>query len=249
MKLKRIILVILVTSIAVLTLAMPVHANSIDITDEEYLIKNRGPIEEIEKNSKNLELIEKGYEQLAMPASYVDYQLDITAYKQEKSYWCGPANIKQVIQFINGSSASQSTYASSMGTNSEDGSYVYKMVNELNKRQSKFTYAYKEVTSSVTEKDIDTYVHVSVAQKKPMILHARTQPLYLYNGTNLGHYLTISGFGDDVMGPFPDDKRGATQVYYTDTNYKDYGRGSVFGKQLTKINPIYECVKGRFVII
>lgn len=249
MKLKNMILVIFVASIVLLNLNMSVYASSINTTDDEYLIKNRGPIEEIEKNSENLKLIEESYSQIPMPMAYMPKRLNITAYRQETAYWCGPANIKQVIQFINGSSDSQATYASSMQTNSSDGTYVYKMVNELNKRQSKFTYAYKEVTSAVTESDIDAYIHLSVLQNKPMILHARTQPLYLYNGTNLGHYLTISGYSDDIMGPFPDDYRGPNKAYYTDPYYADYGRGSVFGTHLTENSTIYNCVNGRFIII
>ena len=249
MKVKKIFLFMIVISITLLTLNVPIYASSTDTIDEEYLIKNRGPIEEIEKNSRNLELIEEGYSQIPMPAAYSPHKLNVTAYRQETSYWCGPANIKQVIQFINGSSDSQSTYANSMQTNSSDGTYVYKMVNELNKRQSKFTYAYKEVTSSVTASNIDTYIHLAVAQQKPMILHAKTQPLYLYNGANLGHYLTISGFSDDILGPFPDDYRGPNKAYYTDPYYKDYGRGSVFGTHLTENTTIYNCVKNRFIII
>ena len=105
--------------------------------------KQVGSLEDILKNAENLKTAIEELEYSVLPMSLVGQTLNVPTFQQETSYWCGPACIKQSIHYINGSSASQSTYASSMGTSSSIGTYVYKMVDELNKRQSKFSISFR----------------------------------------------------------------------------------------------------------
>lgn len=124
---------------------------------------------------------------------YTSRTLNVPTYQQETNYWCGPASIKETLQFLNGSSLSQSQYASNMQTNSSDGTIVWKLTNELNNNQSKHTYIYEDVSSvsrfnAILIADIlDSDVGV------PFILHALTGSLYMYNGNVLHHYLVVNG--------------------------------------------------------
>lgn len=239
MKRKKIITLLLI--IATLTMiTLPILATT---DNNEYILLNQGTEEDVIKNQRNLKKIQEEWANTPSLHSNVSKQLSVTASKQERSYWCGPANIKQVIQFINGSSSSQSTYATSMKTDST-GTYVYRMTNELNLRQSKFTYAYEEVHFDVN--GMQDRILRNTTLDKPIILHARTEYLYMYNGTSLGHYLTVSGYWIDTTAPGP---QSAPRAYYVDPFYKDYGRGSVFGTHSDTIQNIFNCVNNRFVIL
>lgn len=230
---------------AILTTMITMLSTTIFATSNDYLTLNRGSEDDIRRNQENLRILEEEWANTPMPYAYnITKRLDVPAYRQETTYWCGPANVKQVIQFINGNSSSQSTYASSMGTASGVGTYVYKLTNELNKRQSKFTYAYEEI-STISEADMRDKIIRNVVNDKPMVLHAKTKSLYMYNGADLGHYLTVSGYMLDTTGP---GTQQPPQAYYVDPYYKDYGRGSVFGTHTDTISNICNCVKGRFII-
>lgn len=170
--------------------------------------------------------------------------LSVNTYQQENGYYCGPANIKQVVQYINGSSASQSTYANRMGTNSSEGTYVYKMRDELNYRQSYNGYVYQQMNSgsyntfmTIVKGNI-FYGDDTEVKGKPIILHAKTASLYQYNGTNLGHYLTVNGY-DDVT----------KKITYVDPWNANYGRGTTLGQHTDSDTNVFNTVSGsRYVI-
>lgn len=175
---------------------------------------------------------------------WMDRTLNVNTYQQENGYYCGPANIKQVVQYINGSSASQATYASRMGTNSSVGTLVYKMRDELNYRQSYNHYVYQQMNSG----SYDTFMTIvqgnifygndTEVKGKPVILHAKTASLYQYNGTNLGHYLTVNGY--DMIGG---------KITYVDPWNANYGRGTTLGQHIDSAINVFNTVSGsRYVI-
>lgn len=182
-------------------------------------------------------------EQRLMPRYFV-YKLDITNYEQQYWYYCGPANVKQVLQYLNGTSESQSTYASYMGTSSGVGTYVYKIVNALNHYSSK-TYKYV-LGNSYTKWEFSSLVASAVSNEKPIILHARTSSLNTYNGTDLGHYITVNGH--TLTGSFGDT--GIYNIYYVDTYNNDYGNGSTLGEHMDTTEHVYNTVSvsGRYII-
>lgn len=231
-------------------------------TNSEYVKLHGGSIEDQQKNEENRRKAQLELENLVFPLSTDSRTLSIPTYQQEKSYWCGPANIKQVIQYINGSSESQSTYASSMGTNSSDGTLVYKMANELNNRQSVHTYSYTKISSN-SKQTLATNIVMNTDLGRPCIFHSRTQYLYMYNGNSLGHYLTCRGYnfsgfetasiGDNkystvsnIVSPNASSLDGT--VYYTDCYYKDFGRGSVLGNHSDSLDNILSSMNGRYLI-
>ena len=83
--------------------------------------------------------------------TYFVEKLDIPVYEQQKNYYCGPANIKMVVQYLEGSSDNQSVYANYMGTDSYQETNAYDMYRALNHYTSKSwveTWHYDLTTSS-----------------------------------------------------------------------------------------------------
>lgn len=135
-----------------------------------------------------------------------------------------------VLKQIDGTSPTQSTLGNSMGTNSSVGTYVYKITNELNNRQSKFTYAHQLISTQTAMKNA---LYASIGYNAPAILHARTKSLVMYNGTDLGHYLVAETVVEKNVDGVLDE------VGYVDPWYKDYGKGSVFGKHFDSASNIF----------
>lgn len=146
-------------------------------------------------------------------------------YKQDYWYYCGPASVQQVINYITGDLRNQSIYAKDLQTKSDgSGSYVYLVKNTLNKYQNQYDYSYK----LVSDKDMNEYILFNgimntIANNKPVILHARGEALYMYNGHKNGHYITVTGVYEDYL-----DVQYA-KFTYADTNESNWGRGNTFG--------------------
>ncbi|MBQ8519620.1 MAG: C39 family peptidase [Agathobacter sp.] len=122
------------------------------------------------------------------------------------------------------------------GTNSVDGTYVYQMVNALNKYniygrvyQSKLGSSFSSIYSF---KDC---IATSLTCGKPVVLHARTQYLDYYNGKSYGHYLSL-----DVYDRRTDDVR------IVDCNYME----EYYGIHTVSVEEAYNCISasGRYLI-
>jgi hypothetical protein len=251
MNLKRIIFfVVFISSIFLININNTFALENKKISKEtyDYIIKNTDPseldatLDKYLNGNFNDEIINTN--SMYATANF-SYKLSVPNYRQETSYWCGPANIKQVLQYINGSSLSQATYASSMGTNSTDGTYVYKMRDELNNRQSRESYVYSLMGSGGYSFDSFLNFHsFALTKSAPLIYHIKTHTLYMYNGTSLGHYLTGSGYSyTEIPGSTP-----LRMITYVDTYYADYGRGSVLGTFTAAAENVYAGLNGRYLI-
>lgn len=170
---------------------------------------------------------------------YFTNKLYVTPFKQDKNYYCGYAATKEVIHYINGSSKSQAQYEADMGTVGQ-GAYVYKITNTLNKETNK-NYIYKLGTNFSQEK-FKNLIEDEVQAGKPVILHAQTKSLYLYNGNNFGHYVVATG--NTISSTYP------YSIVYIDSWSHDYGRGSTFGEHVDKIENVFNSVNisGRYII-
>ena len=62
----------------------------------------------------------------------ITFYMDVPGYKQETTYYCGPATLKQTMQYINKRSLPQSAYASALGTTTAgtDGMNIIKYFND-----------------------------------------------------------------------------------------------------------------------
>lgn len=218
--------------------------DDIDLSSNNGTIYTDEYLHELEESYTRVE--ETAYNNCRTRAGicWMNRTLSVSTFQQSNNYYCGPANIKQVIHYINGSSASQSTYANRMGTNSSEGTYVYKMRDELNYRQSYNNYVYQQMNSNsyntfmtIIEGNI-FYGEDTEVKGKPVILHAKTASLYQYNGTNLGHYLTVNGF--NVINK---------KITYVDPWNANYGRGTTLGQHTDSDTNVFNTVSGsRYVI-
>lgn len=256
MKLKKTFLFVLST-ICIFAFANSVSADEISCkslyskADYDYLVKNTNPTD-LDLTCSNGTIFTDAYlskvnseiNSLAAistndiePSRYYVYKLSVPNYQQQNGYYCGPANIKQVVQYLNGSSYSQDTYASYMGTNSNDGTYVYQMTNALNNYTSK-SYSYV-LGNNYNTNTFATLVQNRVSNNKPIILHALTSSLALYNGTNLAHYITVNGH--TLTAAFGGSS-GINNIYYVDTWYQNYGSGSVLGEHMDTTSNVFNTV-------
>lgn len=99
------------------------------------------PTEIREQAKMELQILQMTPEQLARKAraNVPAVSLDVTVYKQEEKYYCGPATTKQTMKFLTGSADSQSTIAKALGTTTE-GTDGLRIVSYLNSKQSKVRY-------------------------------------------------------------------------------------------------------------
>ena len=151
---------------------------------------------------------------------------------------------KEYIKNINILSESQDTYGIRMGTNSQIGTYVYKMRNELNYHQNYHRYSYTQKNpgmSNMFKEMIRSnifYGNDTVVKGKPVILHARTGSLFKYNKVNIGHYLTVNGYN-----------RFNHNIEYVDTWNANYGHGYTGGQNRDNFNAVFNTVANyRYVI-
>lgn len=253
---------LLIFAICIMSLIFNMSVNASecsDYTDMEYnyIIKNTDPADlnlncsngtlftdEYLKNV-NKELNDLNNVSTNIQPRYFVYKLSITNYQQQNGYYCGPANVKQVVQYLNGSSASQDTYASYMGTTSSEGTYVYAIRNALNNYTS-LTYNYV-LGSNYNTTTFSKLVKTRVSENKPIILHANTSSLAMYNGTSLGHYLTVNGH--TLTSSFGGSS-GIDNIYYVDTWYANYGNGNVLGEHMDTANNVFNTVNSssRYII-
>lgn len=138
-------------------------------------------------------------------------------YAQETSYYCGPASLKQAIQYLTGSSESQSAYAKEMGS-PNSGANAYDMTQVINKKQK----AHKYVETYISKGKLWNLVVSDIDQSVPIIALTNPRVLYMYSGSkSSGHYLTIIGYLDNW---------GDYSVYYMDTNNNSYNHGNTLGQ-------------------
>lgn len=248
---KKIIYILLLATATITTTNVYALENTNTLND--YQLTNSGSKEDYLLNqslsAQRLNQISNNNSIQPRTGSYISLEFltgsSYPNYQQEKSYWCGPATIKQAVQWINGSSLSQQTYATSMGTNSTSGSYVYKMRNEMNLRQSSHSYVYTDASTLTDKWDMWGMVTSDIRENEvPVIVHGLTGILYMYNGRNLGHYFTLVSYYDDYQGS------EYNYFEYMDTYYNNYGRGSVLGLHTVNFDDLYNSLhnSGRFII-
>ena len=167
---------------------------------------------------------------------YFTTTLDVPTYQQEKNYYCGYASTKEVIQFITGSSKSQSQYASEMGT-SGSSAVVYKIRNLLNKYVSAPKYSYTLGTNYSLE-SFKNLVQNNINNKRPIIMHAKANslPLYKNASSNVWHYYVINGYSVSAEG-------NAKYIMYVDSFKANYGSGSTLGRHDAPVSDVLKTVQ------
>ncbi len=161
-----------------------------------------------------------------------------TPIQQITGYYCGPASLLQALYsmykegYVSGSTfgEKQTTLANAMGTTESLGTYVYRMVNQLNSYASGYRYLYVGDYSSA---DISSRLWSSLAMDKPGIIRCDTKYLPYYNGRQYFHYITITGVNSGSFSP--------TSSYYYDLEDSHYN-GSYFGYHSVNRDSLYDSV-------
>ncbi len=110
---------------------------------------------------------------------------------QENDSYCGPATVRNVLQYINGEAKSQGFYAHKDRLNTTDaGTDMTRIPDVLNKYQNQHTYVYKEFSDLTTwksrvKKDTKKYV--------PVVLDIKSTETNWRYKTN-GHFLCTGGY-------------------------------------------------------
>lgn len=130
--------------------------------------------------------------------------LAVTHFGQENDYYCGPATVKQVVHWINGSSNSQQWYATQLGTTT-DGTNMTNIPGVVNSCIDEQHYVYSAIGTQTEWMD---KIRSSVYNSRPAILDINT--VQLYEDGNFpypteGHFVNVSGYS-------------TTQVRITDPN-------------------------------
>ncbi len=142
-----------------------------------------------------------------IPMSGSAKYLSVTLRKQENSYYCGPASTQMALQYVTGTLYSQSSLATDMGTNSSEGTYVYKVAQELNSKIGSSVYQY--VLTS--DRGFGSGLAYSIDKNKPVVCHTSTGVLPTYTpATSCDHYIVSIGYSYDTA--------GSDNVRYNDPN-------------------------------
>jgi len=145
-------------------------------------------IQEKEQEEKllNSQITTKAVTKISIPGTF-------TMYQQINNYYCAPASVKSVLQYINGSSASQSTIANGLGTTS-DGTSPTKIAPYLNQKQS-FYYA-RFANPSQTDMCDKLYATIT-GPKKPCLMSIVNISGSNWHYSTGGHRLVINAIYSD----------------------------------------------------
>lgn len=133
------------------------------------------------------------------------YNLDVSPFRQENSYYCGPATVKTVVDYINGRSESQSYYARRLGTD-DKGTYIIDIARVL---QEETPYEFSAKRSS-SFSDWIRDVQFSLSRNVPLVIDIVARPSDNFKYTTGGHFLAVSG----VDARYPDFRVKISDVHY-----------------------------------
>lgn len=145
--------------------------------------------------------------------------------QQTNYYNCGPTTALQVLYSMGcqnqvaGQTDSDkiNQLGQESGTNSQDGTIVYRLTNTLNKYTTRADYRYI-LGSGMTKEDFQKKVETSLFYNVAPILHARTEYLGYYNGHRSGHYIAVCEV---------DNSTGKIRVQDCNINNKYFGQHTV----------------------
>lgn len=117
--------------------------------------------------------------------------------KQETSYYCGPATVREVVRYHNGSASSQSTYASSLGTTTS-GTDMTKIAPVLKSETGK-NYVYADIVSQTRW---ETRIMNNINNTNMAVVMDIATDTSFWKYSTSGHFLPIYGYygtTDDVV--------------------------------------------------
>jgi len=156
----------------------------------------------------------------------------IMAYKQDTTYYCVPAACKTCIQYLTGSSPSQSTIASDLGT-TVNGTPFGNAITYLNSHQTATIYVSKPGTTNLATMKNDFYDAVVSYNDPPLVgLAFTTNSGWAYDTT--GHAMCIGSARNDkeyfkLLDPYIPWVNPNASMYYSKTASSIHSAMSSFG--------------------
>ena len=212
--------------------------NAIDISDlakaKQKIIKNKS-FSSLEKQTvlDKLSIFETGSPMKVLPNA--SGSITVSVCTQETSYYCGPATVQQTLKYINGSAASQTSIANSIGTTTA-GSALSPMVTYTNNNQSRNTYI---IIYDPNVQQIQNMVSYAVSYRAPVMCRLKfTQGGNWPYSTN-GHFMNANGYhtyGDYILVTDPNIKNvnpSASGSYYVHVNELYYATHNHFAQEMS----------------
>ena len=144
--------------------------------------------------------------------------LTVKHFTQENGHYCGPATVKQVVHWVNGSSNSQDWYAEKLGTTSA-GTTMTNIPGVLNDCIDEEFYVYSSIGTQAKWLD---KVRSSIYNERPAVLDINTLELYdeeKFPYPTDGHFVNVSGYSSTQV-RITDPNDAAGNVWY-DTSNRD----------------------------
>jgi hypothetical protein len=196
-----------------LMLVNPIHANaeeilngdsagdksSVMISEQQQIaigLKKASSEQQVNDLLMKKAVIDRSQAKANIAATYTAATISVTYYKQENGYYCGPATTKQTIQYLNGTSDSQSTIATALGTTT-DGTDGTKIVDYLNNKQSKI---YWTIASDTSTSGLQTRISASITgtTKRPPVARTKFSKGGNWKYATAGHFMNISGYSANM---------------------------------------------------
>ena len=127
-------------------------------------------------------------------------RLGVPFFAQENNYYCGPATIRQMCGYYNGTSnlPSQSQIASDLNTSSATGTDQSELINYLNLHTSKTYETYWRNGKNSTSSQLFNLIIADINNNKPTLAHITDATTSNWRYSTDGHYLCLEGYIDDT---------------------------------------------------
>jgi len=191
-----------ITMIALLLVVNSANAEDFngDLSYEEGAEVYVESVEEAElKERKEAELRQR-------PSVYTQSEnavINVQAFLQQRNYYCGPATVKQVVHYVNGSSETQAYYANQLGTTNA-GTDMTRIAGVINAAIGENYYVYDQIDS---EDEWIRELELSIYYERPAILDINTTGISAFPYTTEGHFVNLSGFDYSPLDGVPDQFR------------------------------------------
>lgn len=209
---KRIITLFLALSVLMSMMNVAFATERVDSVDGDMDISEGGEIY-IQTKEDQIILKEKLAEMTALKATkgYIEgtyNAINVPVFQQENIYYCGPATVKQILHFLNGSSETQLYYAGELGTQ-KAGTDMTK-IDDVLRNESSENYVYS---------DIENYdwwtnrLKFGIDTDLPAVLDINTIGMSAWPYHVEGHFINTSGY----------DYRTGSKVRITDPYWQGLG--------------------------
>ena len=188
---------------------------------EQLAALNRRGLSDTDKSVIYEKLTQVGTDEPITPKAVTwKYLSGFQIWKQSQSYYCVPASCKAAVQYLTGSSDSQATVASAMGTTTS-GTPFSAAKTYLNGKQSSNTYVTKNYDTALSTVQSNFYSAIHTWDAPPLIsVKLTTASGWPYSTT--GHTMLITGARSDkeefrIADPYIQWVDSSASMYYSKT--------------------------------